>query len=390
MRRISNLLGIALLSCFLSELASLPQQTVSEQEIDWQKLQDINQKRQQGLSLTPAESEYLQFAEGWMRKRTEEFRATSPPRESTGLVPLVDLKSGSYKGEQGGLYPGGSNAPPREHQKAGLEAAAGIVPRDTSGQPSRDGKIVLVSIGMSNTTQEFQVFQKLASADPDLNPRLVLVDGAQGGQAADVTADPRSRFWGVLDQRLSAAGVSRQQVQAVWLKQAIRVPSRPFPLEAKKLQEYIRATIHNLQNSFPNLKIAYLSSRIYAGYATTPLNPEPHAYETAFAVKWVIADQIGGKPELNFVSGRGPVRAPWLAWGPYLWADGIKRSSEGLVYTRDDLAGDGTHPSPQGREKVARRLLSFFKRERTARSWFVSPAAGPGAPLGDQALEALR
>lgn len=376
MRRISSLLAVVVLSCLLAALGSPFQQPAADEGIDWQKLQRIVQKRQQNLPLTPAEKEYLEFAEEWRRNRTEEFRATSQPRESIGLVPLIDLGSGFYKGEQGGLYPGGSNTPTREHQKSGLEAAAGIVPRDAAGRPSRDGKIVLASIGMSNTTQEFQVFQKLASADSDLNPRLVLVDGAQGGQAADVTADPESRFWSVLDERLSAAGVGRQQVQAVWLKQAIRMPSRPFPQEAKRLQEYVLATIHNLHDRFPNLKIAYLSSRIYAGYANTPLNPEPHAYETAFAVKWVIADQIAGKPELNFDPGRGRTRAPWLVWGAYLWADGIKGSGDGLVYTRADLAGDGTHPSPAGREKVARRLLSFFKSEPTARPWFVSASGG--------------
>mgnify|MGYP003332739846 CR=1 FL=1 len=34
-----------------------------------------------------------------------------------------------------------------------------------------------------------------------------------------------------------------------------------------------------------DLRIAYLGSRTYGGYATTPLNPEPHAYEGAFAVR---------------------------------------------------------------------------------------------------------
>ena len=50
---------------------------------------------------------------------------------------------------------------------------------------------------------------------------------------------------------------------------------------------------------FPNLRIAYLSSRVYGGYATVPLNPEPYAYEGAFAVRWLILDQLAGKPELN-------------------------------------------------------------------------------------------
>jgi hypothetical protein len=41
---------------------------------------------------------------------------------------------------------------------------------------------------MSNTTQESRAFQSLALKDPDLNPQLVIVDGAQGGQTAGITA----------------------------------------------------------------------------------------------------------------------------------------------------------------------------------------------------------
>ncbi len=75
--------------------------------------------------------------------------------------------------------------------------------------------------------------------------------------------------------------------------------------------------------SFQNLQIVYLSSRIYAGYATNRLNPEPYAYESAFAVRWLIRDQMKGNDDLNFEPAKGTVVAPLILWGPYLWADGI-------------------------------------------------------------------
>lgn len=148
------------------------------------------------------------------RRRGEPVTAEEqalPPRDSTGLVPLTDLGTGTYKGEPGGLYPGGRNVPPPGRRKAGLQWASQIAPLDAEGRKSADGKMVLLSIGMSNTTQEFQAFQKLAAAEGEINPRLVIVDGAQGGQTAAVTADPQANFWKVAGQRLSAAGVTARQ-----------------------------------------------------------------------------------------------------------------------------------------------------------------------------------
>ena len=49
---------------------------------------------------------------------------------------------------------------------------------------------------------------------------------------------------------------------------------------------------------------------------------------------------------------------------------GRKGTVRGLHYQRDDLAGDGTHPSSAGREKVARFMLEFFKTDPLAKVWF--------------------
>ena len=108
----------------------------------------------------------------------------------------------------------------------------------------------------------------------------------------------------------------------------------------------------------------------------TPLNPEPYAYESAFAVRGLIQDQIKGEAKLNCDAAKGPVKAPLLLWGPYLWGDGVTpRKTDGLVWQREDLGGDGTHPSGSGREKVARLLLGFLRSDPCAKGWFVrSPA----------------
>ncbi len=344
--------------------------------------------------------------------------------------------AGRYKGEDGGLYGGGQNAPPKAHAQAAAEQLARIVPLDARGRPAPDGKVVLMSIGMSNTTQEFSEFKRLADADPARRPEVVIVDAAQGGQAAlewDEQAAPAvaARVWEQAERRLQAAGVTPAQVQAVWIKQALKGPARygEFPAHARAQQKHTIGILHAAARRLPNLRVAYLSSRIYGGYGPGALNPEPYAYEGAFAVRWIIQDQIreavagatpgqpagpdlgalrgpsnsdapdapGGPsrragivagatpgqpagPVLNWDPARGPVQSPIVLWGPYLWADGVNpRKADGLLYKRSDLAGDGTHPSPSGRRKVADQLLTFFKTDPLARPWFAKAAPAPAS-----------
>jgi hypothetical protein len=89
-------------------------------------------------------------------------------------------------------------------------------------------------------------------------------------------------------------------------------------------------------------------------------------------VKWLIEQQIGGGAALNHDPSRGGVRAPWLAWGPYLWANGARKRADGFSYDEADFSDDGTHLSSSGVRKVGRLMLDFFKTAPTARPWFVA------------------
>jgi PKD repeat protein len=309
---------------------------------------------------------------------------------NTGVKPVNDLGFGVYKGVTGGLYPGGGNGRPDAHESAGVGIAREeIRPRDSNGNvETNSGRIVLLSIGMSNTTQEWASkgtnnFKRIADADPSKNPRLAIVDGAQGGQAATDWTNFFSSTWTNAENRLRAAGVTTNQVQVIWMKQARRQPlgSGQFPLHAQRLQEDEERILRVAKQRYPNLRMAYLSSRTRAYTAVaSSLNPEPFAFESCFSVRWLIERQLAGN--LNYDPTKGVAVAPWLSWGPYLWADGTVGRSDGFQWLCSDLESDFTHPSALGGvPKVARQLLAFFKTDPTATPWFLRSTIAGQPPV---------
>ncbi len=297
-------------------------------------------------------------------------------RTSVGHDTLPDLASSTYKGEPGGLYVG-TNEPPAAYAEAGRRAAAQVVPLDAEGRPSAGGKIALLSIGMSNTTQEFSAFVTLAKQDPLRAASAIVVDGAQGGQDARVWAKVDAQAWSVADQRLRAAGATAAQVQAVWLKEAVAGPRGDFGATTRELTDLLDAIVRNAAQRYPQLRQVFLSPRTYAGYATTTLNPEPYAFETAFADRALVMRSVAA-PDVR----------PWVGWGPYLWTDGTRGRSDGLVWTCEDAAPDGTHPSRSGQQKVAQLLQTFFDTSPFTGWYRVAGATSTAAPSAFAAVTA--
>ena len=319
-------------------------------------------------------------------------------QQALAATPLNDLGSGLYLNQfQGGLYPNGANNAPTAHAAEGIVRAATIRPLDSSGQPDPNGKYVLVSIGMSNTTQEFcsqnslqpcgsWTFTGQATADPAVDhTSLFIANGADGGRSAaywDSPTDPD--YDRVVTDWLTPNGLSEKQVQAAWVKVANPGPTTSLPnanSDAYRLVDQMGDIARALKVRYPNLQQVFFSSRVYAGYATTTLNPEPYAYESGLAVKWLIEAQInqmnggGTDPlagDLNYTTGV----APWLAWGPYVWADGLNPGSDGLIWQPSNFQSDGTHPSQSGEEKVGAMLLDFMSSSPFAVPWFLRPLPG--------------
>ena len=288
-----------------------------------------------------------------------------------GCTPLNDLGAGLYLGQfEGGLYAGGVNEPPPAHALAAQTQAKQIVPRSASGAPDPDGWIGMVSFTMSNANQEFSAYERRADLDTQRNARVRIVNLAQGGQALDRIKNPNAQYWSNVDERVTAAGMSPEQVQVAWLKMADSQPLTTFPAHAQSTLANARAVLQILKGRYPNLRLAYFSSRIYGGYSSNPLRGEPLSYETGFAVKWLIEAQIAGDPGLNYDPAQGPVVSPLILWGPYLWANGMTPRSDGLVWLPEDFETDNIHPSALGEQKVADMLEAFFKNDPSAVPWF--------------------
>jgi hypothetical protein len=316
------------------------------------------------------------------------------------LVPLIDIPQGStYYGFGGGEYANGTNTMPAAHVTDGLTAANAITPLAADGTPSSTGKIGLLSIGASAQSLEWcgsssnclstsnASFMTFAAASPSVNhSSLVIVNGAQSADPAPLWTSPTNKaFDMVRDQRLAPAGLTEKQVEIVWIENADKEPSVSLPApgaDAYTLESELASAVRAVKIRYPNVKEVFLSSRIYGGYATTTQNPEPYAYESGFAVKWLIQAQINQMatgvvdPVAGDLNENGV--APWIAWGPYIWADGATPNSQGLFYVRNDFQPDGTHPNFNGTTKVGNMLMNFFLGSQFTTCWF------PAAPTACQ------
>jgi len=294
----------------------------------------------------------------------------------TGLfhaTPLTDFKAGQlYLGKfPGYLYEQDSNEPPADHDLDGRRAAEQVQPIN--------GKIVVAALGMSNWVIEVTQFIEDLASNPNVNhTTLVVVNCAQNGKDARYWAQSPLP-WTTCASILAADGYNESAVQVVLWKDGdispryslaahpncVNTASSPTTIvaDACQYEQYVASIARQVKQNFPNVKQMFLHSRIYAGYATSSLNPEPYAYEYGFGTKWLIEAQIkqvrtGTKDavagDLSYES------APWLAWGPYFWASGTTPRSDGLVWLRSDFASDGTHPSAAGAKKVSSLMQNFY------------------------------
>ena len=366
-----------------------------EAVLTWSEEGDVIAPANDGARDLRIEVSHEEFARNTEERSASlgEVIAVSMLRSIDQRIPLNDLRGGAYLGEYpGGLYPGGVNVMPVQHTEAGLALANSVQPLDVNGRPDPDGKIVFTSIGMSTTSSIFcgvadpsdpckqGTLMTVIQEDSDMNhDHLVLIDGADPGKVAEEWESPGAKtFERIEREELTPLGLSELQVQVAWVNLASSQPTHSLPdpnADALVLERQYGNVMRSIKERYPNIKLLFFSSRVYGGYAISDINPEPYAYETGFAVKWLLEAQLnqmyqeGNPVDLETGDLNYDTAAPWIAWGPYVWADGSTPRSDGLIWMPEDLKADGIHLARLGVEKYSSILMEFLKTSRFTKCW---------------------
>lgn len=288
-------------------------------------------------------------------------------KTSTGLTGLKPFpEQGVYvrdgKRYECGLYPGGKNEMPASHRQAGEKLAAGIAP------DSKSGKILILAAGHSNPAAYFSAYETyLAEEQKKGNVRkdVELLSICQGGKMCqDWAAECRARgptgggFQNVRSQAqiLFLLTSYHNASRSITEKRNPEVFTMSFEERTQAMKEDLKVILQAFAKACPQLKLAYLGCDTWRGNSGL----EPMVWEEAFAFKGIIEDQIKGDPELAY---EGPNRkAPWLAWGGYIWENNPPK---------ERFAGDGVHPSDAGKAFAYGRWHDLLIHDSTSAPWLI-------------------
>jgi hypothetical protein len=235
----------------------------------------------------------------------------------------------------------------------------GLVDNGTPTVTATNGKIVIVAISMSNGLQEFDRFIALYEGHQDVSTQIELVNCAVAGSALERWLTEQS-LWDKCKDNVEAKH-SLDQVKVIWAKNADQFTEAGITLPDPQADYYnlvnnIGALAQKIGDEFPSVQAMFNTSRIYGGYIEgekQAARGEPISYEGGFATNAAIEKWKAGE-----LPG-----APWMGWGPYLWANGLTPNGSGIFWATSDFQGangENQHPSEQGATKVANALHDFF------------------------------
>lgn len=304
--------------------------------------------------------------------------------DSTGLIPLTDLGTGFYEGIQGGLYPGGLNIVTGKHRNNGIKLAKSLKPLDSLGNINyTDGEILFLGFGASLASNVFNAYIDSIKTTEyvGMNNCLTVKGLCFGGKDLTLMADSTSNYWEAVRSKMESRGDAYEQVQVAWIMQHSETDTTDdFDLYFDSMMDKWQTLVTTMKDTFPNLKMLYISGLHYCGYMD-PMHEnfegfeEPHTYWGNLVIKELIKRQMLNDPALRY-AGPG-AQAPWLAWAPYYWTDGINpRTYDGLSWScdqfRDDPTGGGYHlvDTSTALGVEANMLWNFLKTDPVASVWY--------------------
>jgi hypothetical protein len=315
---------------------------------------------------------------------------------------------------------------PAAHHAEGLRRGNAILPLDHNGNPDAvNGKIVVMSMGMSNAAGEWCNLDGLIpiNVNPDgsipcygwtgmgrmhnagwvnlKHPNLQMLHSAFPAQIAftwkDDNAGPlisnppnpavapfHGNYTRVRDYVMPyyTPTITENQVQVIWVKQQNPAPTVSLPenmADARVLQRFLGQMLRFAKQRYPNLSMVFFTSAAYRGYGINGFGDEPYGYETGLTMKWLYDAQINQVANGGTVTDRdaGDLdyttdAAPWVASGPYWWADGtISREADGIAWQANEyLSFDYVHLDLSGNSKIGLILAHFFTFSPYTHCWF--------------------
>ncbi|MBK7311025.1 MAG: T9SS type A sorting domain-containing protein [Sphingobacteriaceae bacterium] len=301
---------------------------------------------------------------------------------SGSCVPIENLGTSTYMTYQGGQYPGGSNTRPALQLTRALNQVNAIMPLNSSGAIDQtNGKIVMIGIGASNPRTEFTAFKQYCDTFQCLNSKLKIINTCKGGTGIQKMVDPNDTCWEQAIDTLLSHSVTNLQVQVAWIEQEHTGNNNTsFPGAPQQLVTNFKDLLEVVLQKYPNIKIAYINSRAYSGYADNSTGPglwAPRDYYNSWAVKWVIENQITNATGFDYTGSNPSI--PFVDWATNSWANGNIPKLDGFFWdcVNDFGPGDGLHLSTLGEKKVGQRLFNYFSKDTTAKVWFVDASCKP-------------
>ncbi len=308
-------------------------------------------------------------------------------KANPGLIPLNEAGNWNYRGYTGGLYGQGKNYRSGSHLSDGLAFASQVAPRDTAGNLSSNGKIVMIGVGASNPRTEFDAFMRFADTFQNINPKLFFVNTCIGGQGIQKMKDLSDNYWKSAAKEMDSLGVGFRQVQAAWIETDNTADGDTvFPRAALSLTDEYRELLQTLKALYPNLKICYFAGRAYSGWAEPQQGGvgkgllAPRDYYQGWATRFLIEKQISR--EAGFISSGTGAVIPFSTWANYSYTDGSKTRSDGFsVDCNTDIGADGLHLTGAGEMKIGEQMFRYFQTDTTSKGWFLNQPASSTRPV---------